>query len=111
MTSPTSDDFKEFNNVTTSFFVSARVATATVKYATLTSAFAGSLVIPLGLLILFCPNVLRKTFIFPILVVNLILGITLAFLTFVNSLNYVSRPFDPKAQTSSLTMAITSLNL
>ncbi|PWN36786.1 uncharacterized protein FA14DRAFT_176091 [Meira miltonrushii] len=81
-----------------------------VKYATISAAYAGSLVIPLGLIILFCPKVLRRSPIFPILIINLILGIVLAFLAVIDSMRYVSKPIDLEMETSSLTIAVTSLN-
>ena len=93
------------------FLIPTQLVKETLKYTTLSAAYAGSLVIPLGLILLFCPKALKRSPIFPILIINLILGIALAFLTFIDGMHNISRPIDFGAQTSSLTIAITSLNL
>jgi hypothetical protein len=109
MTSINEAVYQQYHN--SNSLISSRIARETLKYTALSAAYAGSLVIPLGLLILFCPKILRKSPIFPILVINLILGIALAFLVFIDGMHYVSKPLDFEAETSSLTIAITSMKL
>lgn len=88
-------------------FIPIGMATGTLRYTTLSAAYAGSLVIPLVMLILFCPKTFKRSPIFPILIFNLLLGISLAFLTFIEGMQSLKHPLDPI--NCPLTISITCL--
>jgi hypothetical protein len=62
--------------------VPIEVAVASVRYMTIGAAYSGSLVIPLFLILLYCPVAVRKSPVFPTLLICLLLGITYGFLSF-----------------------------
>lgn len=74
--------------------VPIEIATTAIKYTTLSCAYAGSLVVPLGLLLLYCPKPVRRTPVFPILTVLLLLGIIWAFLSFAQNMRSVKQPLN-----------------
>lgn len=64
-------------------------AVSSVKFMTLSAAYSGSLVIPLGLIILYCPQGVRKSPVFPTLIICLLLGIIFGFLSFAENIKQV----------------------
>lgn len=91
------------------FLVPVALATGSVRYSTLSAAYAGSLVIPLAMLLMFCPATFRKSPIFPILIINLCLGIALAICSFIESMESLKHPLEKMNE--SLALTITALCL
>lgn len=89
--------------------VPAGLAIGTVRYTTLSSAYAGSLVTPLVMLFLFCPKTFKRSIIFPILIINLFLGISLAFLMFIETMRSLHHPI--QTLNVPLTLSITCLSM
>lgn len=69
--------------------VPVEVAVTSLKYLAIGAAYSGSLVIPLILLVLYCPSAVRKSPVFPTLIICLLLGITYGFLSFHTNLQAV----------------------
>lgn len=58
------------------------VAVASIRFTTIGAAYSGSLVIPFGLIIFYSPPAIRRSPIFPTLLLCLLGGITYGFLSF-----------------------------
>lgn len=63
-------------------FVPTEEAVFSIQTTAVGSAYSGSLVIPLGLIVFYCPVAVRKSPVFPTLIICLLLGITYGFLNF-----------------------------